>query len=204
MVSSRKSLHLDLTDSVVASAWGIHPCRDISVRRTSDARNVDIAGGVVVASLVATVVDGALGCALGCVDGVRKRHAKNRRVSLVPDHSFGQDLYSSPFRVEYNLATLVGSDLIGAAVEQAVAVGVVVALLAATAEVEAAELLLLLGIFVVVSKMVGLRVADVDAGRANSGAGHNHGATTVGVLLVLLRNLHLAAAGNHLRRCVLA
>jgi hypothetical protein len=92
MISFRQNLHLDLADSVVASAWGIHPCRDVSVGRTSDARNVDIAGGVVVASLVATVVNGALGCALGCVDSVRKRHAKNRRVSMASDQSCGQDL----------------------------------------------------------------------------------------------------------------
>jgi hypothetical protein len=156
-----------------------------------------------VTSLVATIVDGALGRALSCVDGVRKRHAKNRRVSMVPNQSCGQDLISLPFRVENDLAALFGCGLVGAAVEQAIAVGVVVTLLAAAAEVEAAELLLL-GFFVVVSEMVGLCCADVDASRAGSAAGHDHGATAVGILLVLLRNLHLGAAGNYLRGCVLA
>jgi hypothetical protein len=66
MLASRLHLHLDLADSVVAGARGIHPCRDVSVGRTSNTRYVDIAGGVAVTSLVATVVDGALGRAELC------------------------------------------------------------------------------------------------------------------------------------------
>lgn len=64
-------------------------------------------------------------------------------------------LIGLPFRVEDDIAALFGRGLVGATVEEAVGVGVVVALLAATTEVEAAELLLLLGFLVVVGKVVG-------------------------------------------------
>jgi len=126
----------------------------------------------------------------------------NRRVSTALNQTCGQDRIGSPFRVEDDLATLFGCGLIGTSVEESVAVGVVVALLAAATEVEAAELLFL-GFLVVVGKVVGLRCADVDAGRAGSASGHDHGATTIGVSLALLRNLHLVTAGNQLRGCVL-
>jgi hypothetical protein len=79
----------------------------------------------------------------------------------------------------------------------------IVAFFAATTEVEAAELFWFLGFFVVVGQVVGLCCADVDAGRGFA-AGHDHGATPVGISLVLLRNLHLATVGDHLRGCVLA
>ena len=65
---------MDLADSVVAGTRSSHPCCNVSVGSTGDTCNVDIAGGVVVASLVATVVDGALGRALCCVDSVREGH----------------------------------------------------------------------------------------------------------------------------------
>ena len=99
-----------------------------------------------------------------------------------------------PLRVEDDLAALFRRLLVGGAVKQTIAVRVGVALvLVVTTEVEAAELLF--GLLVVVGKVVGLLCADVDAGRAGSAAGHHHGATTVGVSLVLLRNLHLVIAG---------
>jgi hypothetical protein len=113
-------------------------------------------------------------------------------------------LIDLPLRVEDDLAALFGRGLVGAAVEQAVSVRVEIALLAATTEVEAAEFFVL-GFLVVVGEVVGLFCADVDAGRTGSAAGHDHGATTVGISLVLLRNLHLvSAAGHHLRGRVLA
>ena len=109
-----------------------------------------------------------------------------------------------PLRVEDDLAALFRRLLVGGAVKQTIAVRVGVALvLVVTTEVEAAELLF--GLLVVVGKVVGLLCADVDAGRAGSAAGHHHGATTVGIGLVLLRDLHLiVAAGHHLRGCVCA
>jgi hypothetical protein len=109
-----------------------------------------------------------------------------------------------PLRVEDDLAALFRRLLVGGAVKQTIAVRVGVALvLVVTTEVEAAELLF--GFLVVVGKVVGLLCADVDAGRAGSAAGHHHGATTVGIGLVLLRDLHLiVAAGHHLRGCVCA
>ena len=109
-----------------------------------------------------------------------------------------------PLRVEDDLAALFRRLLVGGAVKQTIAVRVGVALvLVVTTEVEAAELLF--GFLVVVGKVVGLLCADVDAGRAGSAAGHHHGATTVRIGLVLLRDLHLiVAAGHHLRGCVCA
>jgi hypothetical protein len=104
-----------------------------------------------------------------------------------------------PLRIEDDLAALFGCGLVGAAVEQGVAVGVEITLLAATTQVEAAELLVV-GFLVVVGKVVGLLCADVDACRAGSAASHDHGATTVGISLVFLGNLHsVVAAGHHLR-----
>jgi hypothetical protein len=97
-----------------------------------------------------------------------------------------------PFRVEDNLAAALGRRLVGAAVKEAIAVAI------GLAEVEAAELLLLPGVLVVVGQMVGLCVADVDAGRAGAAACHDDGAAAVGVLLVLLRDLHLVFTGSHL------
>jgi hypothetical protein len=108
------------------------------------------------------------------------------------------DVLGLPFRVKNDLAAVVGRGLVGAAVEEIVAVAV------ALAEVEAAELLLLLGVLVVVSQVVGLGVADVDASRAGAAVGHDHGAAAAGILLVLLRDLHLVLAGSKLRGCVLA
>jgi hypothetical protein len=84
-----------------------------------------------------------------------------------------------------------------------VAVGISFVDITTTTNIEAAELLLL-SFLVVVGEVVGLGRADVNAARAGSAAGHDHGATTVGIGLVLLRNLHLVAAGDQLRRCVLA
>jgi hypothetical protein len=109
-----------------------------------------------------------------------------------------------PLRVEDDLAALFRRLLVGGAVKQAVAVNVGIALvLVVTTEIEAAELLF--GLLVVVGKVVGLLCADVDAGRAGSAAGHHHSATTVGIGLVLLRDLHLViAAGHHLRGRVCA
>lgn len=98
-----------------------------------------------------------------------------------------------PFRVEDDLATVFGRSLVGAAVEEAVAIAI------ARAEVKAAEVLLLLGVLVVVCQVVGLGVADVDAGRAGAAASHKDSATTVGILLVLLRDSHLVLASSHLR-----
>ena len=81
------------------------------------------------------------------------------------------NLANSPFRVEDNLAALFRSGLVGAAVEEGIAVAEGVALLAATTEVEAAELLL--GLLVVVGQVVGLCVANVDARRAGSAGRHD-------------------------------
>lgn len=65
---------MDLADGFVASAWRIHPFRDVSVRSTSDTLNVDVTGGIVVASHVAAVVDGDVGRALCGCNGVGERH----------------------------------------------------------------------------------------------------------------------------------
>lgn len=74
LVATVPILHMDLADGAVAGAWSIHPFRDVGVGSTSDARNVNVASGVVVAGHVAAVVDGTLRCALGGLDGVGKRH----------------------------------------------------------------------------------------------------------------------------------
>jgi len=76
-----------------------------------------------------------------------------------------------PFRVKNNLAALFRCGLVGAAIEEGVAVAESVAFLAAATEVEAAELLF--GFLVVVGQVVGLCVADVDARRAGSAARHD-------------------------------
>jgi hypothetical protein len=124
---------------------------------------------------------------------------QNREVSTVLDDVQLQDLIDLPLGVEDDLAAVLGSGLVRTAVKQAVAVGEEVALLAVTTEVEAAKLLVL-GLLVVVGEVVGLRVGDVDAGRALSAGGHDHGATALGVFLVLVRDHHLViAAGHHLR-----
>lgn len=112
-------------------------------------------------------------------------------------------LVDLPFRVEDHLAALFGGNLVGAAVEKGVAVAIVVTLVAAAAEVEAAELLAL-GLLVVVRQVVRRGVTDVDAGRAGSAGRSDYGATAVGVTLVLLRDLDLLAAGDQFRRSVLA
>jgi hypothetical protein len=196
-------LHMDLAAGVVSGARNVEPLGDVAVRSASDFLNVDVAGGVVVAHLVAAIVDFALGSALGGRDLVVERHATESE-SQYGAQSFGKGLLNLPLGVEDDLAALLGRGLVGAAVEQAVAVRVEIALLAATTQVEAAELLVL-GLLVVVGEMVGLLCANVDAGRAGSALGHDHGATTVGISLVLLRNLHLVlAVGHHLRGRVLA
>jgi hypothetical protein len=194
-------LHLDFAAGVVCSARNVKPLGNVTVRSTIDLLNVHVTGGVVVAYLVSTVVFFTLRSALGGRDLVVKRHATESE-SQYSAQSCRQCLMRLPFRVEDDLAALFGRFLIGAAVEQAIAVGVEIALLAATTQVEAAELLVRL--LVVVGEVVGLLCADVDAGGAGSAAGHDHGATTVFISLVLLRNLHLVVAGHHLRGCVCA
>ena len=67
---------MNLADGMVFGARSIHPFRNISVGSTGDALNVDVAAGVVVASLVGAVVDGDFGRALGGRDGVLERHAR--------------------------------------------------------------------------------------------------------------------------------
>ena len=79
--ASGSHLHLDLADKAVASARRVLPLANVSVRATTDILNVDVAGGVVVTSLVAAVVDGDVGGALGGLDGVGKRHATENRAS---------------------------------------------------------------------------------------------------------------------------
>jgi hypothetical protein len=76
MVAAGLDLSIDLADGVVSGARSIEPFGNVAVRSTSDIVNIDVAGGVVVANLVATVVDGALGCALSGRNFVRKRHAR--------------------------------------------------------------------------------------------------------------------------------
>ena len=66
---------MDFADGLVASARGVEPCSNVTVRSTSDLLNVDVAGGVVVANLVAAVVDFADGSSLGGRDLVGERHA---------------------------------------------------------------------------------------------------------------------------------
>lgn len=66
---------MDLADSVVAGARGIHPLRYISVRSTCDILDIDITGGVVVASYIAAVIHGGRVIALDVRDVVGKRHA---------------------------------------------------------------------------------------------------------------------------------
>ena len=66
---------MDFADGLVASARGVEPCSNVTVRSTRDTHNVNVAGGVVVANLVAAIVEGAIGSALGGCDGVRERHA---------------------------------------------------------------------------------------------------------------------------------
>lgn len=148
--------------------------------------------------LVAAVVDGAVGGALLGGDGVRKRVAgksPSQYGGTSLDRSIiglNTDWLDLPFRVEDYLATLVGGGLVGTAVEEAVAIAI------SRTEVEAAELLLLLGVLVVVGQVVRLSIADVDACRAGAAAGHENGATALVVLLVLLRDLHLVLAGSQL------
>lgn len=66
---------MNLAHRSVASTWGTEPRRDVSVRSASDALDIDVAGGIVVASLVTAVGEGALRCALSGRNSVRKRHA---------------------------------------------------------------------------------------------------------------------------------
>jgi hypothetical protein len=63
-------LYMNLTNGMIVGARSIHPLRDVSVGSTSDTRNVNVTGGVIVASLVAAIVDGSLGSALRGRDGV--------------------------------------------------------------------------------------------------------------------------------------
>ena len=72
--ASGSHLHLDLADKAVASARRVLPLANVSVRATTDILNVDVAGGVVVASLVAELVNGDFGRALSGRNGVRERH----------------------------------------------------------------------------------------------------------------------------------
>jgi hypothetical protein len=128
------------------------------------------------------------------VESVRRSLNQSRR----------QEYIGLPFRVEDDLAALFGRFLVGASIKQRVSVGVMISSVAAVTEVEAAELLWFLCLLVVVGQVVGLCCADVNASRAGSAARHDHGATTVGIGLVLLRNLHLVVFGDHFRGCVLA
>jgi len=66
---------VDLANRVVAGARHRRPFSNIGCRSTSDILDVNIAGGVVVARLVAAVIDGSVGSALGGCDGVLKRVA---------------------------------------------------------------------------------------------------------------------------------
>jgi uncharacterized protein (DUF697 family) len=75
MVAGRLDLNIDLAHGVVSGARNAEPLGNITVRSTSDFLNVDVAGGVVVANLVAAVVEFALGSALGGRDLVGERHA---------------------------------------------------------------------------------------------------------------------------------
>lgn len=73
---------MNLADKSVAGTRDVHPFGDIEIGSTSDACDIDVAGGVVVASLVAAVVDGDLVRAiLGIRDGVRKRHTRTESSS---------------------------------------------------------------------------------------------------------------------------
>jgi hypothetical protein len=66
---------MDFANGVVSGARNAVPLHDVKVRSTSDILNVDVAGGVVVASLIAAVVNGVCGRGLGGRHGVRERHA---------------------------------------------------------------------------------------------------------------------------------
>jgi hypothetical protein len=67
---------MDLANKSVTGARLVHPFRDIEIGSTSDTFDVDVAGGVVVARLVAAVVDSDCVLAmLGVRDDLRKRHA---------------------------------------------------------------------------------------------------------------------------------
>ena len=82
LFASRPNLNMDLADKSVAGTRDVHPFGDIEIGSTSDTFDVDVAGGVVVASLVAAVVDGDLMRAiLGVRDGVRKRHTRTESLS---------------------------------------------------------------------------------------------------------------------------
>ena len=75
MAAAGLDLHIDLAPGVVCGARSVVPFSNVTVRSTSDLLNVDVAGSVVVANLVAAIVEGAIGSALGGCDGVRERHA---------------------------------------------------------------------------------------------------------------------------------
>ena len=66
---------MDLADGVVAGTGDGRPFRNVRSRSTGHILDINIAGGVVVTRLVAAVVDGAVGSALGGCDGVLKRVA---------------------------------------------------------------------------------------------------------------------------------
>ena len=75
MAAAGLDLHIDLAPGVVCGARSVVPFSNVTVRSTSDLLNVDVAGSVVVANLVAAVVDFADGSSLGGRDLVGARHA---------------------------------------------------------------------------------------------------------------------------------
>ena len=73
------NLHLDLADGVVPGARNAVPFHNVTVGATRDILDVDVTPGVVVAGLVAAIVDGDRGSGLGGRDLVRERHATESR-----------------------------------------------------------------------------------------------------------------------------
>lgn len=70
---------MDLADDSKAGTRHIHPLGDIGIRSTSDACDVDVAGRVVVASLITAVVDSDVVRAILSVRlGVRQRHTETK------------------------------------------------------------------------------------------------------------------------------
>lgn len=73
---SGPDLHLDLANGVEAAVRDIHPGRDVSVGSTRNTLDINIAGGVVVASYLAAVIYSGSVLALLVVSLVRERHAR--------------------------------------------------------------------------------------------------------------------------------
>jgi len=77
VITAGLDLHINLALGVVLSTRGVKPFCDICVGSTGDILHVDVAGGVVVANLVAAVVDFVDGSALGGRDLVGERLARS-------------------------------------------------------------------------------------------------------------------------------